>query len=290
MSLAALVNVGVPGYEYDVNVKLDHVPIEPLANTFVPEQRGIYKGAIVSGITLKGAGITGPNLRKNLGGTIGFTLTNAEVHYTDVRFQNRYLGWLVKWGPSVAKYLQVPELTQSPISLVDLKCEITNGTTMLQRTFVESPAFQATIPPGTITLNDVITNSTLNKLPLQLNLRRSIAEKARLAPAGGQTPYVGLPSFVTIEGTIGQPQYDVNEKAVLQLIATVASGFIKGDVGKFLQGFGSGANTNQPAGSTNASPATNSVGNLLQSLPGLFDKQPKPPRTNAPANPRRRQQ
>ncbi|HMJ88550.1 MAG TPA: AsmA family protein [Candidatus Acidoferrum sp.] len=289
VTVNALVNVGVPGYQYDVSAKLDGVPIEPLANTFVPEQRGIYKGEILSSIAIKGAGVTGRGLKENLGGQIGFTLTNAEIHYTDARFENKYLGWLVKWGPPVAKYLQVPELTQSPISLVDAHIQITNGTATLQRTFIESPAFQANVP-GTITLNEVITNSTLNKLPLQLSLRRSIAEKARLAAKGSDTnAYVTFPSFVSIEGTIGKPKYDYNERAVLQLIARAASEFIKGDAGNILRGLGNlgqGTSTNQ-AGGTNATSAnTNSIGNLLQSLPGLFDKQPK---TNAPANPRRRQ-
>jgi hypothetical protein len=291
MSFTALVNVGVPGYEYDVNAKLDRVPVEPLVNTFKPEQKGLYKGAIVSSIAIKGAGVTGPSLKKNLGGAIGFTLTNAEIKYADVRFENKYLGWLVKWVPTVAKVLQVPELADSPISLVDAQLGITNGTVALQRTFLESSAFQANVQ-GTITLNDVITNSTLNKLPLQLALRRSIAEKARLAaPNSGQTPYVDLGSFVVVEGTVGKPKYDINEKAVLQTIAKVAGGFLKGDAGNLLRGLGnlgSGTTTTTNApGATNA-PATNApktgdaVGNLLK---GFLNKEPK---TNEPARRRNR--
>jgi hypothetical protein len=286
VNLTALLNLAVAGYEYDVNAKLDSVPIEPLANTFVPEQSGIYKGNILSSVAIKGAGVTGASLQKNLGGALSFTLTNAQVKVADVRFENRYAGWLVKWLPTVAKYLQVPELMDSPVTLVDSQVQIANGVATLNRAFIESPAFQANVP-GTVTLKEVMTNSTLNKLPLHLTLRRSIAEKARLAAKDTNgPPYVDLPSFVSIEGTVGKPKYDVNEKAVVQLIAKAASGFIKGDAGNLLRGLGNfGTSTSTNAGGTNAA-STNATGNLIQGLGNLLLKQPKTnsTATNAPAN------
>ena len=280
VNMTALMNLGVTGYEYDVNANLNRVPVEPLANSFMPEQRGIYKGNILSSVVIKGAGVTGPSLQKNLNGAIGFTLTNAEVKVADARFENRYAGWLVKWLPTVAKYLRVPELMDTPITLVDSQVQITNGVAHLRRTFLESPAFQANVP-GTVTLNEVMTNSTLNKLPVELSLRRSIAEMARLEPkGGGQTPYVELPSFVLIEGTIGKPKYDINEKAVLQVIAKAASGFIKGEAGSILRGLGNlGTSTSTNTTGTNA-PGTNAVGNLIQGLGTLLQK---PPKTNSAA-------
>ncbi len=285
VNMTALMNVAVAGYEYDVNVNLDRVPVEPLANSFMPEQRGIYKGNLLSSVAIKGAGVTGPSLQKNLNGAVSFILTNAEVKVADARFENRYAGWLVKWLPTVAKYLRVPELMDTPITLVDSQVQITNGVANLRRTFIESPAFQANVA-GTVTLNKVMTNSTLNKLPVQLTLRRSIAEMARLEPKGGQTPYVELPSFVSIEGTVGKPKYDVNEKAVFQLIAKAASGFLKGDAGNLLKGLGNfGTSTSTNTTGTNA-PGTNAVGNAIQGLGNLLLKQPNTnaTATNAPTN------
>jgi len=110
------------------------------------------------------------------------------------------------------------------------------------------------------------------------------------ARESGQSPYVEFPSFVAVEGTIGKPKYDLNEKAVLQLIAKAASGFIKGDVGNVLRNFGnSGATTtttgtNAP-GQTNA-PGTNTtsspVGNLLKGILTQPEKT-NTSTTNAPA-------
>lgn len=279
VSMTVLMNLAVTGYEYDVNAKLDRVPVEPLANSFMPEQRGIYKGNIVSSVAIKGSGVTGPSLQKNLNGAVSFILTNAEVKVADARFENRYAGWLVKWLPTVAKYLQVPELMDTPITLVDSQVQITNGVAHLRRTFIESPAFQANVP-GTVTLNEIMTNSTLNKLPVQLTLRRSIAEMARLEPKGGQTPYVELPSFVAIEGTVGKPKYNLNEKAVIQLIAKAASGFLKDDAGNLLRSLGNlGASSSTNASGTNTT-STNAVGNAIKGLGNLLLKQPN---TNAPA-------
>ncbi|HEY0549139.1 MAG TPA: hypothetical protein VGF13_06020, partial [Verrucomicrobiae bacterium] len=229
---------------------------------------------------IKGSGVTGPSLQKNLNGAVSFVLTNAEVKVADARFENKYAGWLVKWLPTVAKYLRVPELMDTPITLVDSQVQITNGVANLSRTFLESPAFQANVP-GTVTLNEIMTNSALNKLPVQLSLRRSIAEMARFEPKGSQgSPYVDLPSFVSIEGTVGKPKYDLNEKAVFQLIAKAASGFIKGDAGNLLRNLGAGGTTTSTnaAGSTNASPSTTeSVGNLLKGFLNKADKTNAPP-------------
>lgn len=60
----ALLNLGVPGYEYDVALKIDRLPIGPLVDTFVPEYRGKVDGQLLTDVGLKGKGTTGANLRR----------------------------------------------------------------------------------------------------------------------------------------------------------------------------------------------------------------------------------
>jgi hypothetical protein len=271
VNMTALMNLGVPGWEYDVKAKLDGVPVEPLANTFNPEQRGLYKGSLIAGAEIKGAGITGRSLQQNLGGQIGFTLTNAEIKYQDARFDSRYLRWLVGWVGPVSRALRVEQLAESPISWVDSQVEIGKGTANLRRTTLESAAFQANVQ-GTVTLQPTMTDSKLNNLPLQLSLSRKIAERARLVPAStNQVGYVSLPSFVTIAGTVDKPDYKINAIAVGQILAGAVGGSLGGEVGNVLRGlggFGQGA-----APGTNA-PSTNKPASILEALPGLLQKQP----------------
>jgi len=72
-------NLGVPGYQYDVAFTADKIPVEPLANSFSPEYRSQAKGELLASLQVKGAGTTGASLQKNLSGAFGFTFTNANI-------------------------------------------------------------------------------------------------------------------------------------------------------------------------------------------------------------------
>ncbi len=288
VSLTAALNLAVAGFEYDLNAKMDRVPVEPLVNTFAPEKRGQFKGDLIANAALKGAGVTGAGFKKNLGGNLGLTLTNANVQVTKYTTLQKIL-------VPIAVALRVPQISESPLTWIDARIVIANGTANIESGTAESSAFRAGVT-GPITINEVLTNSTLNKLPVDLALRRNIADAARLTPSGtaADQQFVAMPRFVSISGTAGDPKPEMDKIAVTRILASTIGGFVGGDAGKLLKGLGNlGASgtTNQAAGGTNAGPATTSpAGNLLQSLPGLFDKQPKPPRTNAAPNQRRRQQ
>jgi hypothetical protein len=62
----ATLNLGVPGYEYDITFGADKVPVEPLANSFSPEYRGQAKGELLASAQIKGAGTSDANLRKTV--------------------------------------------------------------------------------------------------------------------------------------------------------------------------------------------------------------------------------
>jgi hypothetical protein len=133
---------------------------------------------------------------------------------------------------------------------------------------VESEAFYAE-STGTIALADVTTNSTLN-LPLDLSLRRALAEKTGLAAADGSTnKYAKLTRFVSVKGTLGSPDVDINKLAVAGMMLKGAEAFGLGNaktqgalgaVGNLLTGQGGGTNNT----STNATAnIVGAVGSLL---------------------------
>src|SRR5262249_20093503 len=155
----------------------------------------------------------------------------------------------------------------------------------LSKFAVLSSAFYAE-SQGVIPIADVLTNSPLN-MPVNIALRRSLAEKARLIPtdAPTNTAYVTLPTFVKLTCTLGDPKTQTDKLVIAGLLARTASRFIPnvgGEAGKILQGVGniltrpgaSAANVNAP---TNASAGTaqpaNPTADLLQSIGGLLEKQ-----------------
>ena len=271
VSFTTVANLGVAGYEYDVNAKLAGVPVEPLVNSFAPEKRGQMKGDLFTLVQIKGAGVTGPNLKKNLGGQIGFTLTNANVQVTQNRLAKEIL-------TAIAIALRTPQVAQSPLTWIDAQMSIANGTVTMPGANFESSVLRGGAS-GTITMQDVLTNSTLNSLPVDIALRRNVADAARFTPAGTPTnaAFVPLPRFVSVAGTVGEPKAKIDTIATARLLAGTVGNYLGGDAGRVLQGLGNLGGSS----STNTS-STNAVGNLIQGLGNLLQK-PAKTDTNAPA-------
>ena len=199
-------NLGVKGFTYTLSSLMDKVPLEPIANTFSPETRGQYQGIIVASAQLKGAGVTGVSLQKNLGGQVRFTFTNANIQLIGPKAKKLIV--------PIAALLRVNEITQSPLNWLDAQTELGGGNIKLSRFTVQSEAFEARTQ-GVIPIAEVLTNSPLN-LPVEFALRRSLAEKSSLLPPNTPTnaTYAALPKFVTVKGTIGEPKSDLNELAL----------------------------------------------------------------------------
>lgn len=269
VSLTALWNPTVPGYEYDVNAKLNGVPVEPLVNTFTPDKRGQMKGELFTTAQIKGAGVTGKSFQKNLAGEVGLVLTNANVQVTQYKRLQKILA-------PIALALRIPQLSESPLNWVDARATIGSGTVTLSGVTAESSIFRAGLN-GTVSIAEVLTNSILNKLPVEIALRRNIADVARLTPAGtsADAQFVPLPKFVTVAGTVGDPKTEIDKIAVTRLLASTVGNYVGGDAGKILRGVG-----NLGSGSSTNAGSTNSTSNLIQGLGDLFKKTPK---TNAPA-------
>jgi hypothetical protein len=274
-------DLGVPGYKYDLVFKASRVPVEPLANSFSPDYKNQAKGELFADVSIKGAGTTGVNLKKTLTGQTSLLFTNANIQLAS------------KWKPVffvIGTVLRVGDLTKSPITWLAADTAMGDGKININRLVALSEAFVAE-SQGAIPIADVLTNSVLN-LPLEISLRQSVAQRANLASANAptNTDFVKIPTFARLKGTIGQPKADTDEKVILGILARSAAGVpgvVGGDAGKLLQGIGgflSGdrntnrapANTNAPGGTaTNAPTATTNAPAQKNPLGGLLDLIPK---------------
>ena len=274
-------NLGVPGYGYDLALNIDRLPLEPFANSFATNKAGQYKGFLVADAKIRGAGTTGASLQKNLQGMANFSATNLDLQIVGRKWKSILV--------PISLALRVPEITQTPINFIDGQTQFGDGKISLKKVIVESEAFMASVA-GDIPIDKVLTNSPLN-LPVDLSLRRSLAQKSNLLPAN--TPedarYASLPRFVTLKGTIGDPQPDQNKAAIAGLLARGVGGLVGGRAGEVLNqigGIATGGGSSTNASATNASPAAN----LLQGLGGLLNRKPASTNsadTNSPAkNPR----
>jgi len=270
-------DLSVPGYRYDISFEAQRIPIEPIANSFAPEKRGMYKGELVSQMKLNGAGTTGASMKKSLGGQLGFNFTNANIQIVNPQMR----GFLTP----IAAFLQVPELLNSPVNQLLTDARIANGKISITQLRVISDAFMAE-SQGDVNIADDLMQSTFQHLPMHLSLRRSLAQKVRIAPqnAPENQPYVALPDFIQVTGTLQspKPKLDLNTRAIAGTVLDQLGGKLPANQGgTIVQGLshilGGDSNTNRPTvpgtntssstrtntKSTNAPAAANPIDDLL---------------------------
>jgi hypothetical protein len=282
-------NLGAPGFKYDVDFTAKAVPLAPLVDSFQPDRKGQVGGAATALVRIKGAGVTGASLQKNLTGQFDINSTNLNLSIVNVR--SPILKSLVNIIVGIPDFISNPgaglgnllsrltgargqtngwmdQLTQAPIDAISARGTAGNGRIDLQQAVVQSAAFQAGAS-GTVTLAPVLTNSTL-QIPVTVSLNQPLAAKVGLVPAGTPTnaTYVKLPDFVTLQGTVGEPKEKINYLALGSVAAKAGTGILGrtgGALGKDATGIvgtignllGGGAVTNlPPAGATNQPAAT----------------------------------
>jgi len=309
-------DLGVPGFRYDVRFNADKVPLAPLVNSFVPDRKGQIGGTTTASAQLKGAGVTGAGLQKNLTGQFSVLTTNMNLSIADVR--SPLINSIVNTIVALPDLLRDPaatignvlgrltgrrssggwadELMARPIDVIALHGNAGGGRVELKEAEVRSAAFQAQ-SAGYVVFAPILTNSTIH-FPVNVALGRPYAEKIGLVSASTPTnlTYIALPEFLTMKGTLGKPDPKTDKLALAALAAKTGAGVVKniggavgekaggilGAVGTLLGGESpSAAGTNAPAQSNRS--ATEPVGNLLRGLGGLLGgDRSTAPRTNAP--------
>jgi uncharacterized protein involved in outer membrane biogenesis len=258
---AISVDLGKADLGYDVALKMDRVPIAPIANSFAKEYNGRAKGDLNGNIQIKGVGTTGASLKKTLQGQITASCTNGQIQLAGQNMR-RIL-------ERVGGLLRVPELRTATLTAFESEIRLGDGKIQVQKLDLLSEVFTAHTE-GAIPIADVLTNSPIPKLPVTFALRRSYAEKANLVTANSPTnsAYVALPPFVYLTGTIGKPDSEQNEATIVAIVARSQVGRIGGEAGKTIQGaldtFLGGPKTNAPA--TNQ-PSNNPLDLLRKAIP-----------------------
>ncbi len=234
-------DLGVPGYKYDIAFNADKVPLAPLANSFSPTYSDKAQGNLIASIQVKGAGIRGRSLQQNLTGQVNLSLTNANI---------QIVGPKVKAVLTpIALVLGAPELLSSPLDYVTANLQLGDGKIETRKFVAHSAAFLAE-SQGTIPIADVLMNSPLNQ-PVEIALARGVGGKLGLANLPAEGSYTKLPTFVHLTGTLGDPSAKTDKAVIAGLTAQGVAGAVGGRAGGILQGIG-GLLTGQPAGGTNA--------------------------------------
>ena len=303
------IDLGISGWKYDGSLSAQAIPLTPLVNTFQPERKGVLAGTLTAQAKISGAGITGVNLQKYLAGQVDMSATNLNIAVDNIQSNTvitRLVNTLIDTIAVIPDLVNNPastatallakltgsagngsnrsvgltsDIQRSPINSIALHGTVDSGRVNLRQATVQSSAFEAMAHDGTITLNEVLTNSPI-QIPIAVLLERSIAQRINLA---GNTPtnatYAQLPDFLTMKGTLGKVKADVNyvalSSAVLQGVGgkgTEVNGAIQS-----ISGLLTGKNAT-PSNSTTTPRSGGKMGNFLQGVGALMNNT-----TNAPA-------
>jgi uncharacterized protein involved in outer membrane biogenesis len=228
-------NLGVPGYKYDLIFGADRVPVAPVVNTFVPVRKGQMDGTFTAQAKFSGAGVTGAGLQRNLTGQFNAGITNLNLAVVNARSQ--LMKTLINVIATIPQLLGNPEaaiasllgqatgqsgglmdeLKKSPIQVINTQIRAGGGRIDLTSATVQSAAFRAD-GQGNIVLAQVLTNSTIH-IPITVSVNRPIATQLNLASAAGSASaaYVALPQFLAMKGTLGNPKADIKRSALVGL-------------------------------------------------------------------------
>lgn len=266
LSASVDANLGVKGFQYDVALNTDRIQLEPLVTSFAATiPQGAIKGEALAKIAIRGAGITGGSLQKNLQGNVNFSVTNGVIQLSQLGGEPKTFGAkllrslttgvLAYIGPVVG----IPDIMKPPVQLVALDTSIGNGVVNLTRFTAQSPVVIVEAHGG-IQLASVLTNSPMN-IPIEVWLPNDFAKRFTGSQFPPGSAYGKLTHFVDVRGTVGTPDVKV-EKAKLIGSAVIGNlgtlgGAIGGKTGETLKGVG-GALGNIFGGSK---PATNAPAN-----------------------------
>jgi hypothetical protein len=274
-------NLGVPGYQYDVALSANKIPLAPLVNSFQPERKGQVGGVLTAGANVKGAGVTGASLQKNLTGEVNVVSTNLNLSLGNVK--SKLIKSIINTVIAIPSLIRNPlatagnllgqlagvsdkdnkgwidQLTAAPLNVAVVRAKAGNGRIDLQEGVVRSDAFQASAR-GEIRLASVLTNSSL-QVPVTISFNRTLGDKLGLVSAKSPTnqTYFPMPEFLTIQGTLGDPKPQTDKVALAGLAANAVGSAVTGskvggilkDAAGLLTGEGlsktNGTSTNKPA-------------------------------------------
>ena len=276
------IDFSVPGYRYELGLMADHVPWQPIADTFIPLAKERTEGEIIASANIKGQGVTGKSLAEYLNGQLSCSFTNANVKLVG-NFTRALL-------TPIMAVLRAPEILQSPLYAFGADLKAGDGHIDVGQIKILTDAFQANTA-GRIPISDTLSLSALN-LPLNIGLKRELATRANLLPSGtmGDSPYVDLPNFVELQGALGEMKVKTDKMAISGLVlkSTTAipsqvvgqagerAGEVIEGVGSLIEGFGDLGLKRKTKGATNDSTKSEGEGETSGISPSkIFDLLPR---------------
>jgi hypothetical protein len=193
-------NLGLPGYQYDVSANADRISIAPLADSFSPAYKNKAKGDLLFNVQVKGTGITGASLQKNLSGDASLMITNADIQLVGPKVKT-FVASIARVAV-VAGVSGMGSLTNSALNRLDVQLQMGDGKISLTRCLAFASVFRV-IVTGELPIAPVLNDSPFNDWPIHIAIGNGSASNP---DALSDVGYARLPTFVGLGGTLSDPK------------------------------------------------------------------------------------
>ncbi len=216
-----------PGFEYNLQASVAPLEVRELVNNWVPDMRGKVQGILSSNLSLRGAGLTGPSLRKNLKGSFRLDVRDGQIVILDeAELKNegllslrRLLGG-VMGTVATALGLEPHELMRPPLTELRIDAQLGDARLALADFLAVNPEIHVGTQ-GEILLAEDLPASRIRKMPITLGVSTNVAKRARIYRIDRvREDRVFLPPFVSVEGTLGQPKINWDKSVITGLVLT----------------------------------------------------------------------
>lgn len=211
--------------DYAFAFQLEPLEVQPLVDRFLPEKKGSVRGVVRSKADLKGKGLTGPNLREHLGGSFLMNFRDGQVRLLDRQLERdaglvhtREL--LVKVVTTLARALRLPpeDLLEPPVTDIRVDGAIAAGRLSLEDFTLVNPELHLS-SKGVVELAAEVPSSEINRMPVVFGVSTNLAKRLKIHRVDRvEEDRVFLPSFVSVDGTLGNPEIDVDKSVLAGLI------------------------------------------------------------------------
>ncbi|MDA3874392.1 MAG: AsmA family protein, partial [Kiritimatiellae bacterium] len=206
---------------YQLQAEMTPLNIQPIADSLLPEKTGALTGIVQGAMQMSGQGTTWANMRENLRGDLDVSLREGRVRLLDPNpDQNAGLVHTRKVVRRIltvlAQVLDVPpaQLMAPPLDQVVLRSRLEPGSIHLELFETMNTEFYLEAH-GRISLAELMEASRFEGVPVVIGLNTNLAKRARIYREDRvKEGRVLLPSFLSVKGTLGEPEVDVNRSVV----------------------------------------------------------------------------
>lgn len=212
---------------YQLQAEMTPLNIQPIADSLMPDKTGALTGSVQGAMELSGQGTLWSSMRETFRGNVDVSLREGQMRLLDPNpDQNAGLVHTRKVVRRVltvlARVLNLPpeKLMAPPLHQVVLRSRIEPGSLHLEHFEILNMEFYLEAH-GRVALAEIMEDSRFEAFPVVIGLNTNLAKRARIYREDRvKEGRVLLPSFLSVKGTLGEPDVDVNRSVLTGLIMT----------------------------------------------------------------------